>query len=58
MSDESEIIEAAKVIAKALDRIGNGDAVSSMGAIEYHAVQMGRIADAIEKLTEVIREAA
>lgn len=56
---ESEIIDAAKLVANALDRLGNGNAASEMGAIENHAVVLGagmsKIADAINNLADAIR---
>lgn len=61
--DSSEIVEAATVIARALDRLGNADAATPMGAIEGLAAHLGekienlasamnRIADALEIANE------
>ncbi len=59
MENEKDIVKAAQIISRALDRLGNGDAASSMGAIENHAVLLSKgmesIAEAINNLADAIR---
>jgi len=68
MSEESsESIEVAidglsQVMEYGLSQLGNAQAFTGMGAIEAHGLAIresgDRIAEAIEKLAEVIREKA
>lgn len=48
-------------VARALDRLGTGNAGTDMGAVEYLAQQVRegseRVAAALEKLAEAIRDA-
>ena len=40
---KSQSVSAARVIAKALDRLGNADAATPMGALEAHGKYMGEV---------------
>lgn len=62
MDDElpEAVQKAGEAVARALDRLGTGNAATDVGAIELlaDAVKHGteRIADAINNLAEAIRE--
>lgn len=53
--DEADIVIAARIIARAIDRLGNADAVTPMGAIEGLAAHLGEKLDA---LTNAMNEIA
>ncbi|HTU60640.1 MAG TPA: hypothetical protein VMF89_19445 [Polyangiales bacterium] len=57
---EEELIDAFKSIAYQLKCLGNGDAASHMGAIEYLSVQIKegseRIASSLSEIAEAIRD--
>ena len=58
MDDDEDVAKALKSIAYALQCLGNGNAASQMGAIEFHATQvkagLDAIADAIAALAAAI----
>jgi len=55
-----EFIDKVKDVACALKWLGNGDAVTNLGAIEAHGMQVEKagqaIADAISDLADAIRD--
>jgi hypothetical protein len=46
-SYDSDVENAAYLIAKAIDRLGNADAATPMGGLEALGEQIGKIADAL-----------
>lgn len=48
MEDEDNIAKAIWALARAIDRLGTNDAATPMGAIELLAVEVKRVAAAIE----------
>ena len=53
--DAAESIAAAiDGVARALHRLGLGDAATHLGALEAHAMQVGRVADALEGIARAL----
>lgn len=54
-------VAAARIIARALDRLGNADASTSMGGLEAHGAAMlqaaERIGSGLERLAEAVETA-
>ncbi len=66
--EESELVRAAELISRALDRLGNADAATPMGAIEGLAAHLGEkidrlsseiacVATALHDIADAIRAA-
>ena len=53
---EKTTAESLIEVAHQIKNLGNGNASSHMGAIEFLSVNVGKVADAINNLADAVRE--
>lgn len=58
MNTEQQIAEALDAIAIHIKYLGNGDAGTTMGAVENLSIQVKSVADAILVLAEAVQDHA